>query len=283
MAVEHKRWRELAGAGAWFHLARFTFLESRATRLHRHDFPEVFWIEHGSAWHGINGSRKRLDCGDLIFVRPEDTHVLSAAGPAGFGLVNLAFAERLRVELRRAHPREYAACYPKGAPLPLRHRLGTAELRRLREEVLRLAGEPNRRIFVERFVLELMCLVAREGREGREAGEQVLPEWLRAACEAARAPEVFARGTAGLVEASGRSAEHVARTLRRCLGKTPTDLLNEARMEHAARELRMTNRPILDIALECGLSNLAHFYSLFRRRFAEAPGAYRTKSRRAMG
>lgn len=279
--VENKRWRTLAGNDAWFHLARFTFLPSRKTRLHRHDFAEVFWVEQGAAWHEINGERKSIDCGDLIFIRPEDTHVLSAATPAGFGLVNLAFPERLRAELKRAHPREYALCYPEGAPLPLRHRLDPVALRRLREEVLRLAGEPNRRLFVERFLLDLMCLVAAGGREPGAGGENALPEWLRAACEAARAPEVFARGTAGLVEASGRSAEHVARTLRRHLGKTPTDVLNQARMEHAGRELRMTNRPILDLALECGLSNLAHFYAVFRRHFGEAPGAYRKHSRRA--
>lgn len=277
MKIEHKRWRDLAGDAAWFHLARFTFLPSRKTRLHRHDFPEIFWVEQGEGWHEINGAKKKLYCGDLIFVRPEDTHVLSAAGPAGFGLVNLAFPERLRAELKRAHPREYASCYPSGAPLPLRHRLSSLELRTLREQVLRLAGEPNRRIHVERFLLELICLAIGGKRERADE----LPEWLSLACEAAKSPEVFARGTASLVEASGRSAEHVARTLKRHLGKTPTDVLNHARMEHAGRELRMTNRPILDIALECGLSNQAHFYTLFRRHFGETPGTYRKSSRRA--
>jgi AraC family cel operon transcriptional repressor len=46
-------------------------------------------------------------------------------------------------------------------------------------------------------------------------------------------------------------------------------------MEFAARELRVTSRPIADIALDCGLNNLSHFYSLFRSAHGQTPRAYR--------
>ena len=44
-------------------------------------------------------------------------------------------------------------------------------------------------------------------------------------------------------------------------------------MEHAARELAGTDRSILDIADECGLPNLAHFYKLFAARYGSTRAA----------
>jgi AraC-like DNA-binding protein len=35
-------------------------------------------------------------------------------------------------------------------------------------------------------------------------------------------------------------------------------------MNYSARQLAQTAQPIVDIALDCGLNNLSHFYALFR-------------------
>ena len=102
-----------------------------------------------------------------------------------------------------------------------------------------------------------------------------MPDWLAQACERIQRPDLFALGAPGLVKAAGRSAEHVARSVRTFLGMTPSDFVNRVRMQHAARELRVTNRPIADIALECGLNNLSHFYALFRQAHGAPPRAYR--------
>jgi AraC-like DNA-binding protein len=51
----------------------------------------------------------------------------------------------------------------------------------------------------------------------------------------------------------------------------PTELVNTARMNYSARQLAQTAQPIVDIALDCGLNNLSHFYALFRQRFGESP------------
>jgi|GEM_PF-6710230 AraC family transcriptional regulator len=46
-------------------------------------------------------------------------------------------------------------------------------------------------------------------------------------------------------------------------------------MEHAARELRITDRPILDILLECGFSGAYQFYKRFQDFHRLSPAAYR--------
>jgi AraC family transcriptional regulator, dual regulator of chb operon len=109
-----------------------------------------------------------------------------------------------------------------------------------------------------------------------------MPDWLQRACEAVQQSEVFQEAAAGMVRVAGRSHEHVARSLRTALGCTPSDYVNAVRMEYAARELRITTRPIAEIALDCGIGNLSHFYILFRRAHHETPLAYRRQFERTV-
>lgn len=247
------------------------FSSTRVTRLHTHDFPEVFWIESGSGLHEINGERRRLDTGDLVIVRPADCHRLEAVDERGFSLVNLAYSPLIRADLLNRHRHELGALLDPLEKLPCRVRMTGPMLATLRRRVVMLSNSPRSRVSVESFLLGLQEYCRLE----KEPMLPPMPDWLRHAMMSAKRPEVFARGVPALVKASGRSAEHVARTLKAVLGMTPTDYLNQIRMEFAARELRVTERPIVDIALDCGLGNLSYFYALFREAHGMAPRAYR--------
>ena len=106
--MEKKLWRNLVRPDEWYHLARFRFLPNRKALLHTHDFPEIFWIETGRAHHSINGFEKRLDPGDLIFVRAPDQHVLAPVDRGGFMLVNLAFSPKVLADLLARHGNDLA-------------------------------------------------------------------------------------------------------------------------------------------------------------------------------
>jgi AraC family cel operon transcriptional repressor len=88
-------------------------------------------------------------------------------------------------------------------------------------------------------------------------------------------PRYFVLGTKGFTMLANRSKEHVARELKRCLGITPTEIVNQARMCYATEKLRSTDLPILDIALDCGFESLSHFYKIFRTVHGVTPRQYR--------
>jgi len=138
--LERKRWRELVAKEEWFHLARFRFGRDRISAHHTHDFPEIFWVEHGTATHHINGSTKRLDAGDIVFVRPRDQHHLSAVDAEGFVLVNLAFARSVLMDFRRRHVAATRRFHNETAVLPARVQLSRAQLSELTEELARLGS-----------------------------------------------------------------------------------------------------------------------------------------------
>jgi AraC family cel operon transcriptional repressor len=269
--TEHKRWRQLVGPGVLQHQAIIPFTLHRTSRLHDHDFPEVFWLEKGRGRHHINGSILGLSAGDLVFVRPEDQHRLEAIDENGFTLINVAYDPRVRNELLKRHAKEVGPQFSPPTKLPFRAVLGATPLRSLRAELVQLSAASGSRVALEHFLLGLHRLISPPAK----SPVPPMPEWLRQASEDVQRPEIFSLGAPGLVKVAGRSAEHVARTVRAVFGRTPSDYVNGVRMEFAARELRVTSRPIADIALDCGLNNLSHFYSLFRSAHGQTPRAYR--------
>ena len=104
-----------------------------------------------------------------------------------------------------------------------------------------------------------------------------LPGWLATACHAARDPALFRQGAAGFVRVAGRSHEHVCRATQQHLGLSPSAYMNGIRMEYAARLLAGSDDSIADIAHECGLENLSHFYRVFRSHHDMTPRAYRKR------
>jgi len=63
---------------------------------------------------------------------------------------------------------------------------------------------------------------------------------------------------------------------------TPMDVVTGLRMRHAGAELRLSARPILEIAIDCGYESLSHFYAMFRRIYGTSPRTYRMRNRMAL-
>ncbi|MDD6259138.1 MAG: AraC family transcriptional regulator [Erysipelotrichaceae bacterium] len=65
------------------------------------------------------------------------------------------------------------------------------------------------------------------------------------------------------------------RIFRHFLNSTPVDFLNQCRLESAAGLLRATDKPISDIAYDCGFSQQSYFTRIFRREYGCTPASYR--------
>lgn len=253
------------------HFVARTMTAGKLPLPHDHDFCEVFWIERGSGRHVVDGERRTFAPGALVWVAPHDRHAFEAEPGPGYRLVNLAF------ELPPW--RELCDRYlgPEGDPLqrpPTRRQLqldrrGVAELQLIAAELM--AGSRSRRA-LDRFLLNLIELAERRATVGADPRP---PEWLSRALARLDDPDVLARGPSALPKLCGKTAEHVAREARRWLGRTPTELVNERRLDRAAALLVDGDASVLEIALEVGHANFSHFYRLFRKRFGTSPGAYR--------
>jgi AraC family cel operon transcriptional repressor len=274
--VASLRLREIIRDSDECHYQRSWIRMSLLTAIHDHDFHEVFWVGSGKAIHLLNGDRSPLHEGSLVLVHAADRHGLELQADDPFLLTNVAFpCDTWRFLLERYHENGED---PLSLPAAARQlELGPSELAELDVLSAELAEGARSRRAIERFLLNILYVLDR--LLGREFPPGT-PEWLVDACRAVQEPRHFRRGPAALTKLAGHSAEHVAREARRWLQKTPTDLINEARLAHAASLLSGTDRPIVEIALECGYESLSHFYRLFRTRHGTSPAQYRSRQQR---
>jgi len=272
------RWNEIAGPEDGLHLVRVAWGRNLFPRVHRHDFPEIFWLDSGSCLHRINGHEQPLKRGDLVFIRPNDTHQIIAGRTGGFTFTNFAFPTDILRGLRERFPAEMQKVYPADCGQPVTRSLGRLYAR-VDAEVRELSELPHSRFFAERFLLNLLALLDPLRADAEPGG---MPDWLQTACLELRQPEVFSEGVAGFVRVAGRSPEHVARSVRLHLKKTPGDLVTAARMEYATKELRFTSKSVLEVGFDCGYAKPSRFFEVFRRHFGTSPLRYRRQQQQVV-
>ena len=245
--------------------------------LHTHDFAEVFWIEGGRIRHHINGSVMSLEAGSVVMIRAEDCHGFSPVPGEKIMNTNISFPLYILEGLRTRYFSNSQIFWWSQDTLPWMQKMSPGRLTKLNEWADELSRAPREPFYIDRFLLNLLGEFSSDGREV-VAGD--LPEWLAQAC--AQAANQLTEGVEGFFLLCGRSREHVARTMRQHMKTTPTDFFNKLRMEHAKHELQMGNRQILDIAMDCGLEDISHFYALFRRETGTTPRAYRVEAHRRL-
>ncbi len=255
-----------------FHFARKQLARRYPSKAHDHDYFEVFVIESGKAAHWINGVTQTLEAGQLTFVRPGDTHAFCADRRLGCQIINVMFRAETAAHLAsRYYDTIGGRFFDASGPLPELHTLGPVRFARAVTVAEQLQTAERSLARIEEFLLTLMNRVAHVS-SGVSAST---PRWFAEACSAALSPEIFRRGAPGLVEAAGRSHEHVCRTCKTVTGFTPSQYVNRIRIEHAAQMLRSTEVSAEDILEGCGFENVSYFYRLFRRQIGLTPRAYR--------
>ncbi len=273
LACAHFEFADFVRPGEGYHFARTEITAGNAAKYHDHDFHELCWATRGRGEHLLNGQVSPLEAGRLYLVRPADKHQVTGVAGAPLLLFNLAFPSRNWVEIKRryyARARDWfeaPQARREGWPVDARAQAALAHW----AERLATPGRP--RVMLDGFLMELPQWLQEPAR-----GEEPVPEWLARARREIAQPRHFAAGTPALARLAGRSPSHVARAAVRWLKQTPTEIVNTARMDYSAQQLMETARPIMDIALDCGLNNLSHFYALFRKRFGVSPRRYRLQA-----
>jgi AraC family cel operon transcriptional repressor len=267
-------------AGQHYHFAAGFFDSPVPSNFHDHDFYEIFWVEEGEGVHHINHRKLALREGMVVLVKDSDIHALSAAAEKTMRIANLAFSKRCWEDLfKRYFPEEKDPMQLTSASreIPLRH----DDFLAIRRQSQRLNSAVRTRAQLDFFLLEILFL--RRHSTASETQRPMVPDWLDAACLGIKKTEHLPQGLESFYRLAGRSPDHVARACRTHLGISPTEVVNVARLEHAAARLSATDDTILDIADDCGLPNLAHFYKLFAARFGTTPRRYRMQARLIVG
>jgi AraC family cel operon transcriptional repressor len=274
IAIAELSYLTILSPGRQVHLARARLSSRRPGGanggLHGQDFPELLWVQNGVVRHHLPSGSSVLTEGDLVFVRAGDRHALQGRGDEAL-VVSVTLHPDLVAGLLARHPGVAGRLFWSGAPVPDQVHLDSRALADLNQAALRLERSSCDGLAAEAFVLPLLAQLGAEAAALPEGA----PDWLARACAAARDPRVFRDGAAGFARVAERAHPHVSRTARRFLGQSPTDYVNDRRMEFAAMRLSGSTDTLAEIAADCGIPNLSHFHKLFRARHGLTPAQWR--------
>jgi AraC-like DNA-binding protein len=239
---------------------------------HRHDTYAIGVTDSGVQCFGYRGASHAGTPGDVLVLHPDEPHDGYAGDALGFGY-RIVYVEPARVAeaLRCATGR---AC---ALPFVRRPVLRSPRLARAIDAAFRAEADS---LAIDDVVLRLSEALLEEA-----GGRAAAPRVDDAAVERARQLLDAALGrvvrTPELEAAAGLSRFDLARQFRARLGTSPYRYSLLRRLEWV-RE-RLGTRPTVDLALEAGFSDQAHFTRLFKRACGLTPARYAAMTKRGSG
>lgn len=231
--------------------------------LHAHRWATVTVLIDGS-FEEIYKLRSSMACvAPAVHVRPPGEPHVDRLGEIGAHNVVLEIDDAMLESVER-----HSALFEE-----IRH-LRSGELAalagRLRQELL--IDDPATPMALQGLAMELFAIAS---RGTSRALAQPAP-WLRRVRE--KLHDCFLESDftlADLAVIADVHPVHLARAFRATYGASPGEYLRRLRVNWAADQLRVTRRPIVDIAIDAGFSDQSHFSRVFRTAFGSSPGAWR--------
>jgi len=237
-------------------------------------FCDLLFVESGTVQQRVNGQESTMTAGDLMLVREGDRHALWGSR-FRYHNVNVPMAEWSRLVAYLGVDLPLAELW--SAPVPPRTSLDRAQARRLGADMRRLFDrqtDPHARPELVRVLVEWLAVLAIKRPAGAADGPP-RPAWLDGLLPIIDAGLEQGLQVTDLPRRAGVSQAHVSRTLRRHLGVSPSQYLNQRRLARAALLLARTQRDVTDIALSLGFRSPGYFFRLFRQAYQVTPAAWR--------
>lgn len=222
----------------------------------------------GEGRHTVGGESRILRPGDVVFVRPHDTHKYGKVRDGEFSFINLTFTEKTFESMLEYLGEGFPSAELLSARVPPAAAMMGSELVALEAKIKRLGAiEPTD---TERLKTSLRILLV-ELISGRFLGysppDNRIPAWLEVACTRMRLGGDFAEGAEKMVAISGKSREHLSRSMKKYMGVTVSEFVNDLRLNYIANMLKNSNRKIADVVFESGFNTLSLASALFKRRY----------------
>lgn len=261
---------------------RTVFLYDEDSRMHYHDFYEVFLVLASDVIHYINGKRVHLGRGSLVFVRKEDRHTYEYATTKEASLCNLSFNAEILQELFQYLSVGYPSEYLMTQEMPPTVQLEEKDIQWFLNQLDILNAVTTEDILELQYHcrLFLMKLFTRYFIYVTDADRNIdIPNWLFQLDKEMHKLENFREGTKRMVELSGKTKEHLGRMVKKYYGITVSEYVNRLRLNYFANTLVTSDIPILDLCFECGFQNVSYAYSKFKKKYGMSPLQYRKISK----
>ncbi len=268
-----------------YHIARYTRNSDDKVYIHCHEFYEIFLTVKGTTTHYINGITQKLTAGSLVFIRPDDVHGFSHDSKDSdiSSHINLTFTLDTATLLFNYLSDSFPAKALLEEKMPPTVYLTEQEKGRLVEQIeeLNLNRWSDKNALKTRMRAILADIFTRYFNNAQKKQEEDAPIWLLRLISEMEHPENFKMGLERMTELSGKTREHLSRSLKKYRGVTVSEYLNGLRVNYASNLLINTNIHIIDVCFDAGFGSLSYFYRVFTDIHGVTPKDFREQHKQS--
>jgi AraC family cel operon transcriptional repressor len=246
-------------------------------RPHYHDYYELFLIIDGKAIHKVNGANILLERGTMVFIRPCDMHDYALKDERGFSMLNITFTAETANALLSYLGKGFPSDSLLSASLPLQVMLSNSEIEYVLSHLatIQTVDESNSEEVKTALRILIFRILTRFFADTRDETRDNIPEWLLKLCEEMRKKENFTYGIAKMLSLTNKSREHISRSMKKYMGVTLSEFVNDLRLRFVASMLKNSNHDIADIIFESGFGNISWASELFKNKYGMTMSEYR--------
>lgn len=257
---------------------RFITSDTENEILHQHEYFEIFLTLSENITHHINNKTEILKKGTLTFIRPADVHVYTHSKKP-YTFINLAFSKDLANSIFSCLGNNFPMNAFLTMEFPPSVVLSESDAHSLKEllyeiNILDFNNKKKKSLYCKMI---LITIFAKYFSQYISDSYDFCPKWLDEVCKLMSQKEYFVEGIDAMVRLSGKSYEHLSRSMKKYKNITLSDFINNIRLNHAANLLKYTNLSITDIAIECGYNNVSYFPVCFKKKYGISPKTFRQK------
>lgn len=251
-----------------YYTSEFKLTKVDRNTTHTHDFYEVLVILEGEFIEHTPSKNFFLKKRTVHFVKPSDKHHLSTTGKYETNLLrNIALDAVYFLECLK----EVGITHTDNLFNPFE--LDTLAYQNYRNKVdllLQLNNSEATNHFLVKSILSDLFIHSLLTQDQRTD----TPSWLKKVYLEMYKEENYVAGLPQLIHLSGKTQEHLTRAFKKYYHITPSDHINNIRLQAAASLLTTSDKKIIDIIYECGFNNISYFNRLFKRKFGVQPSVY---------
>ena len=235
---------------------------------HSHNFTEIFVMLSGFAKHSTNGKPAHLKAGDVVFIRPSDIHKYAELHGETFTFCNINFTNETRDQLLAFLGEGFPSEELLSSHLPPLSRMTEREISRFETKLTRISAIPQGNDAERKTALRILLMdLFTDQFSSYHMRDDSVPAWLDELCQKMRTDANFIEGSEKMISLSGRTREHLSRSMKKYMNTTISEFINDLRLNYIANMLRNSNKKISDIVFDSGFNTLSLAATLFVKKY----------------